>query len=232
MNKVQCTVRRIEALTPFVHRVILAPVQQIDYLPGQYLMLHLSDDDQRPFSIASPQGAKEIELHIGVGREDSYAGQAMAHLKATQEVTISLPGGDAYWHPERHESTILMAGGTGFSYVHSILLSMINVPRKLPIHVYWGVRKEADLYDFPRLKHLADTHDWLNVHAVVEEPSAGWTGMKGKVHEAVLTDFEDMSGHDLYMAGRFEMVGIARDAFLTRGMPRERMFSDAFAFID
>ncbi|MBD1388005.1 NAD(P)H-flavin reductase [Neiella sp. HB171785] len=232
MKQVICTVSRLEALTPYVQRAILIPAEPVEFLPGQYLMLHLSDDDKRPFSIASATSAATLELHIGAGRADSYAGQAIDYLRDHQQVTVSLPGGEAYWHPERHEPTILMAGGTGFSYVNSILMSMIDQPRREPLVLYWGVRKEADLYEWPRIEHLAANHDWLTVHAVVEEPSAGWQGKIGKVHQAVLADFADMSGYDIYMAGRFEMVGIARDAFIERGMPRERMFSDAFAFIE
>ncbi|MBW8189947.1 NAD(P)H-flavin reductase [Neiella marina] len=232
MKQVTCTVSRLEALTPFVQRAMLSPVEPVEFLPGQYLMLHLSEQDKRPFSIASASNAAELELHIGAGRADSYAGQAIEHLKQHEQVTVSLPGGDAYWHPERHEPTILMAGGTGFSYVNSILMSMIDAPRSESLIVYWGVRCEADLYEWSRLQQLAESHEWLTVHAVVEEPSADWQGKTGQVHQAVLNDFDSLAGYDLYMAGRFEMVGVARDAFLEKQMPRERMFSDAFAFID
>lgn len=232
MNQVQCNVGPIEPLTPYVSRVILEPQQDTVFLPGQYLMLHLSESDKRAFSIASPVGAETIELQIGVGRPDSYAGEALTFLKEQQEVTISVPMGDAYWHPERHEPTILMAGGTGFSYVKSILTSMANQPRKEELHVYWGVRKEADLYDVELLNQLAEGHEWLKIHFVVEEPELGWKGLTGKVHEAVMQDFTSFADYDIYMAGRFEMVGTARDAFLKKGGRREAMFSDAFTFID
>lgn len=232
MNQVQCKVESIEALTPYVNRVILVPKQAVVFLPGQYLMLHLSEDDKRAFSIASAVGAEKLELHIGVGRPDSYAGEAMEHLRSHDEVEISIPMGDAYWHPERHEPTILMAGGTGFSYVKSILKSMARHPRKEPLHVYWGVRKEADLYDLKELEAMAEGHDWLLIHCVVEEPSDHWEGLTGQVHQAVLNDFNDFSDFDIYMAGRFEMVGLARDEFMKKGGRREAMFSDAFTFID
>ena len=232
MNQVQCQVHQIEPLTPFVHKVVLVPSHSVVFLPGQYLMLHLDGVDKRAFSIASPVGSEQLELHIGVGRADSYAGEAMAYLRSHQDVTISIPMGEAYWHPERHEPTILMAGGTGFSYVKSILISMTRHPRKEPLHLYWGVRKEADLYDVQLLTDLEKQYDWLTVNWVVEEPDAHWQGQTGQVHQAVLADFEDLSNYDMYMAGRFEMVGAARDAFLLKGLLRERMFSDAFAFID
>lgn len=232
MNEVKCKVLSIEPLTPYVHKVILQPAKEVVFLPGQYLMLHLSEQDKRAFSIACHSGAKELELHIGVGRPDSYAGEAMTYLQEHPEVTISIPMGNAYWHPERHEPTILMAGGTGFSYVKSILTSMANQPRRDPLHVYWGVRKAADLYELNQLEQLATEHHWLKIHTVVEEPTSDWNGLTGKVHEAVLGDFDNFIDYDIYMAGRFEMVGLARDAFMAKGARREAMFSDAFAFID
>ena len=39
-------------------------------------------------------------------------------------------------------------------------------------------------------------------------------------------------GHDIYIAGRFEMAKIARDLFCNeRGAREDRLFGDAFAFI-
>ncbi len=232
MKQLQCLVRHIEPLTPYVHRVLLEPQEAFEHLPGQYIMLFLSETDKRAFSIASPVGAGLLELQIGVGKPDSYAGEAMAYLQQHQQITISEPQGSAYWHPERKEPTILMAGGTGFSYIKSILTSMVNELRTEPLHVYWGVRKESDLYDKELLQVIAEDHEWLKIHFVVEEPEQGWSGLTGKVHEAVLKDFENFAGYDIYMAGRFEMVGLARDAFVAKGAKREAMFADALAYID
>ena len=67
MNQVQCTVKSLEALTNFVQRAILVPDKPLDFLPGQYLLLHVSEDDKRAFSIASAHGSTELELHIGAG---------------------------------------------------------------------------------------------------------------------------------------------------------------------
>ncbi|KLN46559.1 FMN reductase, partial [Providencia rettgeri] len=49
---------------------------------------------------------------------------------------------------------------------------------------------------------------------------------------AVLEDFGDLSGHDIYIAGRFEMAKIARERFCNeRGGKPEQLFGDAYEFI-
>jgi NAD(P)H-flavin reductase len=45
-----------------------------------------------------------------------------------------------------------------------------------------------------------------------------------------LEDFKDLSQCEAYLAGPFAMSYTARDEFITRGMARENMHSDAFAF--
>ena len=54
----------------------------------------------------------------------------------------------------------------------------------------------------------------------------------GPLLTAVLQDHGTLAGHDIYIAGRFEMAKIARDLFCHERNAREdRLFGDAFAFI-
>jgi aquacobalamin reductase/NAD(P)H-flavin reductase len=46
-----------------------------------------------------------------------------------------------------------------------------------------------------------------------------------------MNDIVSLAPYDIYMAGRFDMIGIVRDDFLAHGAIRENMFADAFAFI-
>ena len=72
----------------------------------------------------------------------------------------------------------------------------------------------------------------LRIEPVVEQPEEGWRGRSGTVLTAVLQDHGTLAGHDIYIAGRFEMAKIARDLFCNERDAREdRLFGDAFAFI-
>ena len=67
---------------------------------------------------------------------------------------------------------------------------------------------------------------------VVEQPEEGFTGRNGTVLTAVMQDYTSLAGHDIYIAGRFEMAKIARERFCAeRGALEAHMFGDAFAFI-
>ena len=63
---------------------------------------------------------------------------------------------------------------------------------------------------------------------ISDEP---WGGRTGLVHQAVLDDYRDLSGHQVYACGAPVMVEAAhRDFTALRGLPNEEFFSDAFTF--
>lgn len=75
-------------------------------------------------------------------------------------------------------------------------------------------------------------HANLQVIPVVEQPEQEWLGRTGTVLSAVLQDYGTLSGHDIYIAGRFEMAKIARERFCNeRGALIDHLYSDAFSFI-
>ena len=61
------------------------------------------------------------------------------------------------------------------------------------------------------------------------QPEDAWTGRSGFVHQAVLDDFADLSGHEVYACGAPIVVDSARASYTSqRGLPEEAFFADAF----
>ncbi|MFA0521062.1 NAD(P)H-flavin reductase, partial [Vibrio sp. 10N.222.55.E8] len=106
--------------------------------------VEMGDKDKRPFSIASSpcrhQG--ELELHIGAAEHNAYASEVVEAMKKAQaeggNIAIDAPHGDAWVKEESERPLLLIAGGTGFSYVRSILDHCIAQNSKKEIHLYWG----------------------------------------------------------------------------------------------
>jgi CDP-4-dehydro-6-deoxyglucose reductase len=66
---------------------------------------------------------------------------------------------------------------------------------------------------------------------VLSEPRAddAWAGRTGFVHEAVMADLPDLSGHQVYACGAPVMVDSARRDFTARcGLPQDEFFADSF----
>ncbi|MGB0936904.1 MAG: NAD(P)H-flavin reductase, partial [Colwellia sp.] len=108
---------------------------------------------------------------------------------------------------------------------------LVETNDKREVIVYWGLREESACYE---LEKTAETVSKLaNGHfiPVVENANDDWQGKTGLVHQVAMQDIEDLSIYDIYLAGRFEMVGAIRTDFSAKGALVEHMFADAFAYI-
>ncbi|AOR63437.1 NAD(P)H-flavin reductase [Pectobacterium wasabiae] len=233
MTTLSCKVTSVEAITDTVYRVRLLPEAPFSFRAGQYLMVVMGDRDKRPFSLAStPMDKGFIELHIGASELNLYAMAVMERIHKEKNLTVDIPHGEAWLREESTRPLVLIAGGTGFSYVRSILLTALAQQPDRNISIYWGGRESQHLYDLTELEGFVAKHPNLRVVPVVEQPEEGWTGRTGTVLSAVLQDYGSLAEQDIYIAGRFEMAKIARERFCNeRGALAAHMFSDAFSFI-
>ncbi|EFY6992123.1 TPA: NAD(P)H-flavin reductase [Escherichia coli] len=233
MTTLSCKVTSVEAITDTVYRVRIVPDAAFSFRAGQYLMVVMDERDKRPFSMASTPDEKGfIELHIGASEINLYAKAVMDRILKDHQIVVDIPHGEAWLRDDEERPMILIAGGTGFSYARSILLTALARNPNRDITIYWGGREEQHLYDLCELEALSLKHPGLQVVPVVEQPEAGWRGRTGTVLTAVLQDHGTLAEHDIYIAGRFEMAKIARDLFCSERNAREdRLFGDVFAFI-
>ncbi len=130
-----------------------------------------------------------------------------------------------------NKTVMVMAGGTGFSYVKSILEQIVALDITNPVYLYWGVKEYSHFYFEDEASSWAKDHANIHFHPVIELPEAEWQGHQGYVHHAVLNDFSDLSEFDIYVVGRFEMAKVAREDFVKQNACIEHLYGDAFAFI-
>lgn len=231
MELVTCKISSIEKLNDFLYRVFLIPVQTVSYKAGQYLSVVMGKGDKRHFSIANAPGSNKIELHIGATPENSYAMQVIEKMQNEGQIEAEIGHGDAYLREDSTRPIILMAGGTGFSYVKSLLEQIVHLQLENPVYLYWGVKEYSHFYFENEAVTWAKKHSNIHFYPVIELPEAQWQGHQGYVHQAVLNKFADLSAFDIYIVGRFEMAKIAREDFINQGGLIARIFGDAFAFI-
>lgn len=154
MTTLSCKVTSVEAITDTVYRVRLVPDAAFSFRAGQYLMVVMDERDKRPFSMASTPDEKGfIELHIGASELNLYAMAVMDRILKDREIVVDIPHGDAWLRDDEERPLILIAGGTGFSYVRSILLTALARNPNRDVTIYWGGREEKHLYDLLSWKH-------------------------------------------------------------------------------
>jgi len=226
-----CEVTRME---PLAHDVMgiylkLPEDQRLQFLAGQYLDFIMPDGRRRAFSIANaPHDDEHIELHVRHVPGGEFTDFVFSDMKVGGQQRIQAPMGGFYLRENSDRPLIMMAGGTGFAPLKGIIEHAFHVGVDRPIHLYWGVRSERDLY-LPNLPaQWMDLRGDFQYTPVLSEPDESWRGRKGFVHEAVVQDYPDMSPYDLYMSGPPVMVYAARDAFAAAGLSEDHMYSDVF----
>lgn len=231
MKTITCRVESLTPLTPYVYKALLKPSQQIDFIAGQYLNFIMGLEDKRPFSIASMPGAGLIEMQIGAFGDDSYAMQVIEHIKQNQDVTIEIPLGNAGLVSDSERPLLLLAGGTGFSYIKSIFEFLAAQKTQRKVVVYWGLREESACYELTKTAETIASIPNSSFTPVVQQANDNWQGKIGLVHEVAMADIKSFEAYDIYLAGRFDMVGKIRQDFIEKGALLDHMYADAFAFI-
>ena len=243
MNTVNCQIVSLTSLTPHVFKVLLKPSEKVAFIAGQYLNFVMSDEDKRPFSIASSPNSELIELQIGAFIADSYPMQVIERIKSSQAsdkpITIEIPQGNAQLRIDSDRPLLLLAGGTGFSYIKSMFEYLAEQNSQRHIMVYWGLRELTAAYELEETAAIIAKLPHANFIPVIENANENtdenekqvWQGKTGLVHQAVMHDIVSLEPYDIYLAGRFEMVGAIRSDFVEHGALLEHMYADAFAFI-
>jgi aquacobalamin reductase/NAD(P)H-flavin reductase len=235
MKTVSCQIESLTNLTSHVYKILLKPSEKVDFIAGQYLNFIMSDEDKRPFSIASSPNSELVELQIGAFAADSYPMQVIERIKASYEngeaISIEIPLGTAQLRTESDRPLLLLAGGTGFSYIKSMFEFLAEQKSQRQVTVYWGLREQSAVYELEKTAQTIAQLVNANFIPVVENADENWQGKTGLVHQAAMQDITNLADYDIYLAGRFEMVGAIRTDFVEHGAELEHMYADAFAYI-
>ena len=205
------------------------------YHAGQYVEFVLRDGARRSYSMANAPHTQEqapgIELHIRHMPGGRFTDHVFGAMKEKEILRIEGPFGGFYLREDSDKPIVLLASGTGFAPIKAIIEHLRHKGITRPTHFYWGGRRPADLYLDDWVREQAAHMPQLHYVPVVSDaqPEDAWNGRTGFVHQAVLDDFADLSGHQVYACGAPIVVDSARSAYTTqRSLPLEEFYADAF----
>jgi CDP-4-dehydro-6-deoxyglucose reductase, E3 len=229
-----CRIARMTPLAPDVMQVFLKlpSVETMPFQAGQYLDVLLEDGKRRSFSIASPpHDSGLLELHVRRVAGGGFTERLFGQMQSGSLLRIEGPIGQ-FVYREGTSPVIMIAGGTGFAPLKSMLRHLLEKGSQRPVHLYWGARNAVDLYEEALVLEWTRAHPQLKFTAVLSEAKdAGAVHRRlGWVHEAVLADHTDLTGFDVYVAGPPALVEAVRASFPPRGLSEDRLRFDSFDY--
>ncbi|WP_368647237.1 CDP-6-deoxy-delta-3,4-glucoseen reductase [Castellaniella ginsengisoli] len=238
VRKMPVRVLSLEPLAPDVMEITLQlpSAEAFRFQPGQYLEFILKDGSRRSYSMACGQADEHrVRLHVrhmpGGLFTSRVFGVGAEPLKPREILRIEGPLGAFFLDPDDPRPIIFLASGTGFAPIRAMVEGMLARGDTRPATLYWGGRRTADLYQRALVSEWQSQLPGLHFVPVLSEaePGDGWTGRTGWVHQAVMEDVPDLSGHQVYACGSPAMVEAARRDFVGQcGLSPEAFHADAF----
>ncbi len=228
---------RVLSLEKKSHDVMLVKLQlpandTMRYHAGQFVEFILRDGARRSYSMANaPHNGPGVELHIRHMPGGKFTDHVFTAMKEKEILRVEGPFGAFYLREDSDKPIILLASGTGFAPIKAVIEHMQFKGITRPATLYWGGRRPSDLYldewvqgklaEMPNLKYVPVISNAL--------PEDNWTGRTGFVHRAVLEDFPDLSGHQVYACGAPIVVDSARAEYSAAAMlPPDEFHADSF----
>lgn len=213
------------------------------FLPGQYAMV--SHDGigsayppgrgscERAYSMSNlPNSAGLWQFQIKRVPGGAVSPYLVEELRLGDEVRVDGPFGHAHLRPGERD-VVCIAGGSGLAPMVSVargLAARADAGRRR-LHFFYGGRREADMCARAFIDDIAPRLRSVTLsEAISEEPTEGWTGARGFVHEVLAAyDLPDLADHDIYVAGPPVMTdAVVRLLMLERRVPAERVHFDRF----
>lgn len=225
---IKATVESLDDLNHDVKRIRLKPAKLLEFSPGQYAQLQFTPNHVRPYSMAGLHSDGCLEFHVRLVPGGRVTGYIASSLRAGDAVRVSGPMGSAYLRRNHTGPMLCVAGGTGLAPVLSIARGAVAAGMSNPIHLYFGVRSDRDVYGLEALANLQAQHPGLHVHVVVTGGVAARGRRAGLVTDAIEQDWKDLAGWRAYLCGSPPMVEAATRLLRNKGIAGEQVYADAF----
>jgi len=222
-------VHDIKSLSGDVWQVKLKPLETYAYHAGQYTELLINGFEYLYFTIGSAPSCAFVELHIQGGSDTNN--RLIEHLRECDSVELAESAGNCTLSslPDSTEPLLLIASGTGFSQVKSIIEEQLHTQQKRPLYIYWSSYKLSHLYMLEKAEQWADNHAHIHAAMLISEQSH-WDDKHKMLVNSILSDHGDISGCQAITCGSPEMVYTVLDTLVEHGFNKNQMISDVFDF--
>jgi ferredoxin-NADP reductase len=208
-----------------------------DYLPGQFLTLHIRPQGiptNRSYTIASTPTWRD-RIEITVKRESHGLVSRWLHddLRVGDEVEIEAPNGTFVFTGREAESVVLIGGGVGTTPMMSVARYLTETGWSGKISLVLGFRTPGDFIFQEELKHLEGRNANLSVIVAMSNPGdETWSGVRGHIDAALLASaVQDITSRRAHICGPPAMMSAVKAALLGLGVHETLVKTEAFGTI-
>ncbi len=219
-----------------IWEVIIEPERgsAISFEPGQFAWLTLGrspfDITEHPFSISScPADAPRVSFAI---KEIGDFTRTIGSVSIGTPAFLDGPHGNLVVRGRGGAGIAFIAGGVGLAPIMSILRQLREDGDPRPMKLIYGNRVADQIMYERELDDLRTRLDF-EIHHVLSEPPAGWTGAVGLIDETFLGRILDPESRQTWLnvvCGPAPMIVSVETSLNDLGVPRHLIVSEKFSY--
>jgi ferredoxin-NADP reductase/Fe-S-cluster-containing hydrogenase component 2 len=208
-----------------------------DYLPGQFLTLHIVPEGvpvRRSYTIASsPTWRDRIEITVKREKQGLVSRWLHDALAVGDEVEIEAPNGTFHFTGKETESVLLVGGGVGITPMMSAARYLTETGWQGTMHLVLGFRSPDEFIFKDEIAELAARNPNLRVIVTMSQPGNGsWAGRTGHIDQAFLGEtVPSIASMRAHICGPPAMMDAVKAALMGLGVPGELIRTEAFGTV-
>lgn len=207
---------------------------EFNFKAGQFVMLHVPVEGAakpalRAYSIASTDEQKNGFKLIFKFVDGGVASNYVWNLKGDEILKITGPFGKVHFQEPPTEQVVFLNTGSGISQHFCFIESKIKLYPNLKYKLYFGVRKESDIYYESELNRLQKNLSNFEYYYVLSRASDAWHGKKGYVQHFLKETNYHQIPTTFYLCGNGGMIKEAKHQLLEiDGLDKTQVWAEAF----
>ena len=206
--------------------------QDLDFKPGQFVMLSLDVTDEegntkpvkRAYSIASAPHEKELALTIKIYSDGKLSSQ-LGKYGVGDVLTLSGPYGK-FTFEDPKVPVVFVVGGTGVAPMRGMWKEVLNSGSETPMSLLYSTRHEEEIIYASELEELKER---MPSFVTVTRPSEGYAGLTGRIDkEFIEKHVPDPKSCMFYICGAPGMVRDMKETLAALEVDKEQIFHEAW----
>ena len=202
----------------------------IDFKPGQYMMIELDIEDSentKPLSISS--SPTENFLMFSTKTSQSAFKQKINSLVEGDKIKINGPMGNFVLKEDAKE-IFFLGGGIGITPFRDMI--KYSCDKKLPIKMtlLYSNKAQNDIVYRDEWPIFEQENENLKVVNTVTDDTSGWQGKTGRINEAMIREFSsDINNTIFYICGPPGMVNGMQETLKQMNIPAQNVKIERFS---
>ncbi|MEU1452748.1 globin domain-containing protein [Streptomyces avermitilis] len=209
--------------TPDIAVITVRPDQPYPFLAGQYTSLETPWWPRiwRHYSFASaPRSDGLLSFHVKAVPAGWVSNALVHRARPGDIIRLGPPAGSMTVDHTTESGLLCLGGGTGIAPIKALVEDVAEHGERRPVEVFYGARRDHDLYDIDTMLRLQQSHPWLSVRPVVDQ----------RAHlqlPDVIREYGPWNEYDAYLSGPPGMIRSGVDALRDIGIPSDRIRHDS-----